>query len=97
MAKRFYVYIMASKINGTLYVGLTENLAKRAWEHRNEIIDGFSKKHGCKILVYFETVDDYEGALRREKRLKKWSREWKLEAINAMNPEWNDLYDSICQ
>lgn len=94
---QYYVYIVTNKMNGTLYVGMTENLIKRTWEHKNEAADGFTKRYKCKTLVYFETVEDYEGALRREKRLKKWSRKWKLEAINDKNPEWNDLYDDICQ
>jgi putative endonuclease len=94
---QYYVYIVTNKMNGTLYVGMTENLIKRTWEHKNEAADGFTKRYNCKTLVYFETVEDYEGALRREKRLKKWSRKWKLDAINKNNPEWNDLYDDICQ
>jgi putative endonuclease len=93
----YYVYIMTNKQNGTLYVGMTENLVKRVWEHKTEAAEGFTKKYQCKTLVYFETTDEYEGALRREKRLKKWHRKWKLDAINKDNPAWNDLYDSICQ
>jgi putative endonuclease len=97
MEKQFFVYILTNKINGTLYTGMTDNLPRRTDEHKTEAAESFTKKYGCKMLVYYETVDDYEGALRREKRLKKWSRKWKLDAINNMNPEWNDLYEAICQ
>lgn len=92
----YYVYIMTNKMNGTLYVGMTESLPKRTWEHKIEAVEGFTKKYGCKLLVYYEAADSKESALRREKTMKKWPRQWKLNAINEMNPEWNDLYESIC-
>jgi putative endonuclease len=93
--KQFYVYILASGRNGTLYVGVTSDLVKRVWQHKNDVVEGFSKKHGVKMLVYYEVFADAENAIRREKRLKKWSRAWKLEAIEEGNPDWNDLYDKI--
>ena len=93
----FFVYIVASKLNGTLYTGMTNNLIRRMDEHKNERAEGFTKKYGCKTLVYFEATEDYEGALRREKTIKKWPRKWKLNVINEKNPDWNDLYDSICK
>ena len=89
------VYILASKRNGTLYIGVTSNLPARVWQHRNDVVDGFTNKHGVHMLVYFELHDDMESAIIREKRLKKWKREWKLRLIEEMNPNWNDLYDSI--
>ena len=89
------VYILASKRNGTLYVGVTSDLAVRVWQHRNDIVEGFTKKHGVHMLVYFELHDDMESAIVREKRLKKWNRAWKLRLIEEMNPDWNDLYGSI--
>lgn len=92
-----YVYILTNKKNGTLYIGMTTNLAKRTWEHKNEAVEGFTKKYELKILVYYEVLDGYEEALNREKKLKKWSRQWKLNIINDMNPKWNDLYEHICQ
>ncbi len=92
----YYVYILAKKRNSTFYVGFTENLAKRVWEHRNEAADGFTKKYGIKALVYYEVSDNYEGALFREKQLKKWRRESKMKLIEQMNPKWEDLYESIC-
>jgi putative endonuclease len=97
MEKQFYVYILTSKMNGTLYVGITSDLVKRIWEHKNEITEGFTKKHKVKTLVYFETFSDPENAIKREKTLKKWPRQWKLNVINEQNPEWNDLYETICK
>ena len=89
------VYILASKRNGTLYVGVKSDLAVRVWQHRNDIVEGFTKQHGVPMLVYFELHDDMESAIVREKRLKKWNRAWKLRLIEEMNPDWNDLYESI--
>ena len=97
MNKQFCVYILTNKINGTLYIGVTSNLPKRIWEHKNEIVEGFTKKNGLKTLVYFETFSDPENAIKREKKLKKWPRQWKLNMINDLNPEWNDLYEILCQ
>lgn len=95
--KRFYVYILAKKRNGAFYVGVTSDIVKRIWEHKNDVIEGFTKKYGVKMLVYYEVFADAENAIRREKRLKKWSRASKMKAIEEMNPEWDDLYESICK
>ncbi len=93
--KQFYVYILATKRNGTFYIGVTSDLVKRIGEHKNEVAEGFTKKHGIKTLVYYEVFGDAENAIRREKRLKKWSRASKMKAIEEMNPEWDDLYETI--
>lgn len=94
--KQFYVYIMASQRNGTLYIGLTSNLPKRVYEHKNDLVEGFTSKYGVKDLVYFETFNDFDNAVKREKNMKAWKRAWKLEEIEKMNPQWHDLYDTIC-
>jgi len=94
--KKFYVYIMAKARNSTFYVGVTSNLTKRIWEHKNDQIEGFTKKYDVKTLVYYEIHDNAESAITREKRLKKWNRVWKMRLIENMNPEWSDLYESIC-
>lgn len=91
----FYVYILASKRNGTLYVGYTTNLIKRAWEHKNNIVRGFTKKYEVHTLVYYEIHEDKEQALKREKQVKRWHRKWKIELIEKNNPEWKDLYEEI--
>jgi putative endonuclease len=90
------IYIMANKRNGTIYVGVTSNLVQRAYEHRESIVGGFTKDHGCKMLVYYELGSSMEGAILREKQLKGGSRKQKLKLIESMNPQWKDLYDSIC-
>ncbi|MEX2200763.1 MAG: GIY-YIG nuclease family protein [Dongiaceae bacterium] len=90
-----FVYILAGDENGTLYVGITSNLARRIYEHREELADGFTKKYGIKRLVYFEYSDDIRDALQREKNLKKWPRAWKIDLIEKANPNWHDLYPSI--
>lgn len=95
--KKYFVYILAKERNSTFYVGMTSNLQKRIWEHKNEVADGYTKKYGIKALVYFEIFDDPETAIRREKRLKKWNRAWKIKIIEQMNPEWRDLYEDICK
>jgi putative endonuclease len=89
------VYILASKRNGTLYTGVTSDLAKRIWEHRTEVVDGFTKKYQVHTLVYFEVCEDMMSAITREKQLKKWSRDWKVRLIEKRNPEWRDLYCEI--
>lgn len=96
MEKQFYVYIMASKRYGTFYVGMTSNLIKRVWEHKNEVVEGFTKDYHVKTLVYYEPHASAESAIKREKRLKKWDRAWKIELIENSNPHWVDLYESIC-
>jgi len=97
MEKQFYVYILASKRNGTLYLGVTSDLVKRVWEHKNGWVDGFTKKYGVKMLVYYETHESAETAIRREKQIKKWRRAWKLKLIEEKNRQWRDLYVDICQ
>jgi putative endonuclease len=89
------VYILASKRNGTLYTGVTSDLVQRIWQHKNNVVKGFTEKYGVHTLVYFELHDDMESAIVREKRLKKWNRAWKLRLIEEKNPDWNDLYPSI--
>jgi putative endonuclease len=86
---------MASARNGTLYIGVTQDLPKRVWEHREGVIDGFTKRYGCKMLVWFEAYDDLQEARQREVRLKKWNRIWKLRLIEDMNPDWCDLYETL--
>ena len=95
--KTFYVYILSSGKNGTIYIGFTSDLKKRVWEHKNGVIKGFTKRYGITNLVYYEIFDDPENAILREKQMKKWKREWKTELIEETNPEWNDLYEKICQ
>jgi putative endonuclease len=97
MEKRFYVYILASKRNGTIYSGVTSDIVKRVWQHRNELVEGFTRKYGVKKLVYYEIYEDAESAIKREKQLKKWKRAWKLKLIEEKNPEWRDLCPGICQ
>jgi len=89
------VYILASKRNGTLYVGATSDLVKRGWEHRTNAVDGFTKKYGVHILVYYEVHENMISAITREKQLKKWRRAWKLRLIEERNPEWRDLWQEI--
>jgi putative endonuclease len=91
----YFVYMMASKRNGTLYVGLTNNLIKRVYEHRTDIIQGFTKKYSIHKLVYYEQTNDIYSAIQREKSLKKWNRKWKIKLIEKFNPNWDDLYDDV--
>ncbi|TSA56479.1 MAG: GIY-YIG nuclease family protein [Planctomycetaceae bacterium] len=97
MEKQFYVYILASKRNGTLYLGVTSDIVKRVWQHKNGFAEGFTNKYGIKRLVYYEIHEDAENAIKREKQLKKWRRAWKVELIEEKNSEWRDLYADICQ
>jgi putative endonuclease len=97
MDRYFAVYIMASRRNGTLYTGITSNLPKRVWEHREGMADGFTKLHGVKTLVWYEVYEEPITAITREKRIKKWNRGWKLKLIEEKNPEWRDLFKEICQ
>jgi putative endonuclease len=90
-----WVYILASKRNGTLYIGVTNDLIRRVWQHRNDEVEGFTKRYGVHCLVHFEAFDEPEFAIRREKALKKWPRKWKLALIEKENPEWRDLWDDI--
>lgn len=91
----YYVYIMANKRNGTLYVGFTHDLVKRVYEHKNDLVKGFTQRYGIHMLVYYEQHENSEAAITREKRLKVWQRKWKIRIIEEMNPEWKDLYDEI--
>jgi len=95
MPKRGFVYILASRRNGTLYTGVTSDLVRRVWQHKNDEIDGFTKRYGVHRLVYVEAHDDIRDAIQREKRIKKWNRRWKLELIEKANPSWRDLYDEL--
>lgn len=90
-----YVYILASKKNGTLYIGVTSNLVQRIHQHKIGAIDGFTKKYGVHLLVYYESIEDINSAILREKQLKAWKRQWKIELIEKDNPNWNDLYLEI--
>src|SRR5437773_2700134 len=93
--RQFYVYILASQKNGTLYIGVTNDLIRRVNEHKNGLIEGFTKKYNVKLLVYFEATEEIEGAIQREKQMKKWNRKWKIELIEKNNPNWRDLYEDI--
>ena len=89
------VYILASKRNGTLYIGVTSDLVKRIWEHKNNVVEGFTKRYGIHTLVWYELHESMQSAIEREKKLKEWKRAWKLELIEASNPNWHDLYETI--
>ena len=91
----YYVYILASRRNGTLYIGITNDLVRRVYEHKNDLVPGFTSKYGVHQLVYHECFEEVDQAIEREKRLKKWKRKWKLELIEKVNPEWKDLYDEL--
>jgi putative endonuclease len=91
----YFVYILASQRNGTLYVGVTNDVMRRTYEHKNDLIEGFTKKYGIHILVWYEAHCDINTAITREKRLKRWNREWKLKLIEQNNSGWNDLYDRM--
>ena len=90
-----YVYIMASKKYGTLYTGVTSGLVKRVYEHKHDLADGFTKKYQIHNLVYFEPHDDILAAIQREKQIKKWNRQWRINLVEKKNPDWRDLYDEI--
>ncbi|NYT40029.1 GIY-YIG nuclease family protein [Sphingomonas sp. R-74633] len=95
MEKHGFVYIMASSRNGTLYLGVTIDLPKRAWEHREGLVDGFTKKHCCKLLVWYEAYESLDAARLRERQMKEWQRAWKIREIEGLNPDWNDLFDRL--
>ena len=97
MDEQFYVYIMASGRNGTIYIGSTNDLVRRAWEHREGVVEGFTKTYDCRILVWHEVHGDLESARVRELRMKAWKRAWKVREIEGLNPSWEDLYDRIAQ
>jgi putative endonuclease len=89
------VYILASQKNGTLYIGVTGNLVQRIWQHKNDLVEGFTKRYGIHMLVYYELHSDINSAITREKQLEKWNREWKLGLIEQNNPQWQDLWLTI--
>jgi putative endonuclease len=94
-SKQYYVYILASKIGGTLYIGVMNNLVRRVYEHREKLAEGFTKRYDVAKLVYFEVHSDVEAAIIREKQMKKWKRAWKIQLIEEDNPNWDDLYPRI--
>ena len=91
----YYVYILASKRNGTLYVGVTKDLVRRVYEHKHDLVEGFTRKYQVHDLVYFEQTEDVLAAITREKQIKKWNRAWKIELIEKTNKDWRDLYETI--
>ena len=93
--KCYYVYILASRKDGALYIGVTSDLIKRVWEHKNTVTKGHTEKYNIKKLIYFEQYEEVEQAIYREKKLKAWKREWKIELIETTNPEWRDLYEEM--
>jgi len=93
--KLYFVYILASKRNGTLYIGMTNNLLKRVDQHRENLVEGFTAKYGVHRLVYYEQYHNADDAIKREKQLKKWNRQWKLELIEKDNPQWRDLFEEL--
>jgi putative endonuclease len=93
--KYYYVYILASKKYGSLYIGVTSDLIKRVAEHKNDLVEGFTKRHHVHNLVYYEMSEDINSAIAREKQLKRWRRKWKIELIERQNPEWKDLYSDL--
>ena len=95
MTRRPCVYILANKRNGTLYVGVTSDLVRRIWQHKNDVIRGFTSRYGVHTLVWYETHESMESAITREKAIKEWKRSWKLELIERNNPTWRDLYNDI--
>ena len=95
MKRHFYVYILASGKHGTLYIGVTNDLIRRVYEHREKLVPGFTKEYDVVKLVYYEVFDDPESAILREKRLKRWRRDWKVELIERDNPSWDDLYSEL--
>jgi len=95
MSKQPAVYILTSKRNGTLYVGVTSDLVKRVWEHKNNLVEGFTKRYGVHRLVWYELHESMDSAIQREKRVKEWKRKWKVPLIESKNPNWEDLYSLI--
>ncbi len=95
MTKQPAVYILASKRNGTLYIGVTSDLVKRVWQHKEDLAEGFTRKYGVHTLVYYEMHGDMMSAIQREKQMKKWNRAWKIELIEKGNPEWLDLWPGL--
>ena len=95
MQELYYVYMLASRRNGTLYTGVTNDIGRRVWEHRSDLAEGFTRKYGVHILVWYETHEDIDTAIAREKQIKGWNRAWKIRLIEKENSGWNDLYEKI--
>lgn len=95
MTRQPCVYILASQKNGTLYIGVTSNLTQRVWQHKNNEVSGFTQKYNVHMLVYYELHEQMESAILREKQMKKWNRDWKIQLIEKENPQWNDLWENI--
>ncbi len=95
MIKQPAVYVLASGRNGTLYIGVTSDLVKRIWEHKNNLVEGFTKRYNVHNLVWYELHDNMNSDIEREKRMKEWKRDWKLRLIENFNPGWKDLYDTL--
>ncbi|MDE3178900.1 MAG: GIY-YIG nuclease family protein [Acidobacteriota bacterium] len=95
MSRQYYLYILASKPHGTLYIGMTSNIARRVWEHKEGFVEGFTRKYAIHRLVYCEVFARAQEAIQREKRLKKWNRAWKVQLIEDSNPQWADLYEKL--
>jgi len=95
LTRSHFVYLLASRRRGTLYVGVTNDLLKRVWQHKQGLVEGFTKRYGIKTLVWYEQTDSIESAMTREKQIKKWNRDWKVELIEKNNPQWKDLYEDI--
>ena len=95
LTRSYYVYLLASRRHGTLYLGVTSDLPKRVWQHKQGLIEGFTKRHGVKTLVWYEQTESIESAIAREKQIKKWNRDWKIELIESSNPQWKDLCEEI--
>ena len=95
LTRSYYVYLLASRRRGTLYVGVTNDLSKRVWQHKQDLVEGFTSKHGVKTLVWYEQTESIESAIAREKQIKKWNRAWKIGLIEANNPDWKDLYEDV--
>ena len=95
MERQPCVYLLTNKRNGTLYTGVTSNLVKRVWEHKQHAVGGFTKRYGVSHLVWYEAHETMESAIRREKAIKNWKRAWKIKAIESLNPQWRDLYDDL--
>lgn len=95
MEKRFFVYMLASRPRGTIYIGVTSNLAKRVWEHKEKVVPGFTAKYDVERLVWFEAHDTAESAITREKQMKEWQRDWKINLIERDNPHWEDLFEGL--
>jgi putative endonuclease len=93
--RSFWVYVLASRIGGTLYIGVTNDLVRRVYEHRSKFVPGFTRKYGVDRLIYFEQLSTAEAAIRREKHMKKWNRRWKIQLIEKSNPNWDDLFEGI--